>query len=1355
MGELSGIKPPHMDWHDTDLPTAFKTFKQYCQLVFNGPLNKKEEKEKATYILLWIGEEGLKIFNSFELNDEEKAKTDTIFDKFTTYLEPKLNFRIARFQLQSFRQTKDESVDAFMARCKLQAQKCRFGEVELEERLIEQLIIGTRERKVQEILLGKDEKLKLDKAMDLARTREATINDMKSLALQGVAPANDTNIDAIRQNSNPQCGKCGLHHGKKCPAYGTRCRKCRQYNHWEQVCRSKQAQDRKSRPPPPQQFEGRRPQDKTRQSKVHSVEETCSDFEELLFETINVDYTDIGIERDEAFAKIRVKLPNIDNPNAMLKVKVDTGAQGNILPLRIYRNMFPHHLDDNGLPTETKPTQTKLTAYNGTFIAQHGICSIQCSYDNRETEAEFYVTDVDGPAICGLPTSCKLKLVELHCEITQNTSKMPCPVPEINGKSGLQMLYPDRFDGIGKFEGEYHIVTDPSVPPVIHAPRKCPIHIKDDIKKELDEMISLGVIEPVTEPTDWVSSVAYSQKSNGRWRVCLDPKDLNQAVKRSHHHTPTLEEITHKFKGSTVFSKLDARHGYWSVVLDEESSYITTFNSPFGRFRFKRLPFGLCVSQDVFQQKMDFILEKCPGTIGIADDVATYGSTEAEHDANLHNLMMVARQHGLVFNLDKCKIKEPRITFFGMVYDAEGAHPDPEKVEAIKAIPEPQGAQELKSFLGIATYMAPFIPNLSTMSEPLRNLLKKDSVFQWSSSHSAAFESIKQSICQEVTLAFFDPEKETVVQVDASLRGLGSALIQEGKVIAFASRALTDTEKRYANIEREMLAVVVACEKFHSYLFGKKFTVESDHKPLEMIHLKNLTAAPPRLQRMLLRLQGYDLIIKYKPGTEMLLADPLSRLNPLPSEDTLDLHRKVCLVQFSDTKLDSLKQDTSADPELSALREIIHAGWPGKRQQVPVHLRKYWAYRDELSIENGLILKGERVIIPESQRSDIIERIHQAHQGVDKCRLRAKSCVFWPNISKDIESRVQKCEICQERQNSQAHETLEPHEVPTRPWQVLGTDLFFWNGDEYLLICDYYSKFPIIRKIPSGPATGKTVVSLTKCVLSEQGVPEVIISDNGPQYDCRSYREFSKEWGFQHTTSSPRYPQSNGFIERQVETVKLTLDKAEKSGEDLPMSMLTLRSTPIDSQLPSPAELLYQRKLKSNLPVRIGNQMPNRDQINQRLTERQEIMKYYHDRNAHDLSPLVDGQHVRVQDQNTKKWIPGTVKSKRPEPRSYEIQTESGSTLRRNRRHLRPAGTQQVEMGSREETSSGSEEYPASVFPSALESTEASHTTVMPGPISDITATPATPTKIPMETRVEPFRTRSGRAVNRPTRFAE
>ncbi|XP_015779930.1 PREDICTED: uncharacterized protein K02A2.6-like [Acropora digitifera] len=431
-------------------------------------------------------------------------------------------------------------------------------------------IIGMRERKVQEVLLGKDDILKLDKAMDIARTKEATVNDMKSLEQQGAsARPHDTNIGAVKQNSNHKCGKCGLSHGKKCLAK---------------------------------------------------------------------------------------ELPNIDHPNPVLKVKEDTGAQGNILPLRIYNNMFPDSVDENGLPTGTAPSQTKMTAYNGTQISQHGVCSIKCSFDDKETDAMFYVADVEGPAICGLPTCCQLQLVELHCAISRGSSKTSSPV--IKDKGDLQILYPDRFDGIGKFEGEYHIVTDPDVPPVVHAPRKCPIHIKDDIKKELDEMVNLGVIKPVTEPTDWVSSVAYSQKSNGQWRVCLDPKDLNRAVKRSHHHTPTLDEITHQFKGSSVFSKLDARHGYCSVVLDEESSHLTTFNSPFGRFRFTRLPFGLCVSQDIFQQKMDFILEKCPGTVGIADNIAVHGTTEEEHDSNLYNLMLVVQEHGLVFNLEKCMIKE-------------------------------------------------------------------------------------------------------------------------------------------------------------------------------------------------------------------------------------------------------------------------------------------------------------------------------------------------------------------------------------------------------------------------------------------------------------------------------------------------------------------------------------------------------------------------------------------------------------------------------------------------------------------------------------------------------------------------
>ena len=626
----------------------------------------------------------------------------------------------------------------------------------------------------------------------------------------------------------------------------------------------------------------------------------------------------------------------------------------------------------------------------------------------------------------------------------------------------------------------------------------------------------------MTEPTDWVSSIVISRRRNGKLRICLDPKDLNKAIKRCHHKTPTLEEITHKFSGSRYFSKLDAKNGYWSVLLDEESSCLTTFNSPFGRYCFLRMPFGLVMSQDVFHHKMDQILEKCPGTISIADDIAVCGETEAEHDQNLHNVMEIARQHGLVFNSDKCEIKVPQIKFFGMIYHKDGVHPDPEKVKVIKEKQSPGNKNELQEFLGIITYMSPFIPRLSEQTANLRNLLKKDTEFVWTEAHQRDFEKIKDDICRETTLTYFDSEKETVIQVDASGRGLGAVLIQNGKPIAFASKSLSETEQRYANIERELLAIVFGCERFHTYVYGKPFIVESDHKPLEMIQQKPLTAAPLRLQRMLLRLQTYDVTIKYLPGKEMLVADSLSR-SPSMGNTTIDLDLQVSLVQFTPSKLDQIKQETTKDPTLKQLKETIVAGWPDKRRDLPKQLQPYWAFRDELSVEDSLVLKGERVIIPSCLTPSILSKLHEGHQGVEKSKLRAKDCVYWVNINKDLEDTVAQCHICQQHKKSQMRETLLPHEIPTHPWQVLGTDLFQFDGDNYLVIADYYSKFPFVTKMPIH-CTAKAVVDSTTKLFAEQGIPQKVVSDNGPQFVAAQYNAFAETWAFTHITSSPHYP---------------------------------------------------------------------------------------------------------------------------------------------------------------------------------------------------------------------------------------
>ena len=259
-------------------------------------------------------------------------------------------------------------------------------------------------------------------------------------------------------------------------------------------------------------------------------------------------------------------------------------------------------------------------------------------------------------------------------------------------------------------------------------------------------------------------------------------------------------------------------------------------------------------------------MKKCPGTISIADDVGVFGKTEAEHDKHLHNLMKVARQHGLVFNIGKCEIKKTNMKFFGLEFDASGVRPDPGRMADIQRMMAPQNVSQLQEFLGIATYMSPFIPNLSQRTATLRDLVKKDAEFIWTESHNAALEATNAIVCREVTLTYFDPQAETVIQTDASSRGLVAVLIQHGKPIAFASKSLSDCEQRYANIEREILAVVFGCERFHMYVYGKSFILESDHIPLEMINLKNLAAAPQRLQRMFLRVQPYDFVLRYKPG---------------------------------------------------------------------------------------------------------------------------------------------------------------------------------------------------------------------------------------------------------------------------------------------------------------------------------------------------------------------------------------------------------------------------------------------------------------------------------------------------------
>ena len=572
----------------------------------------------------------------------------------------------------------------------------------------------------------------------------------------------------------------------------------------------------------------------------------------------------------------------------------------------------------------------------------------------------------------------------------------------------LKKLYPNSFDRLGSLKEAYNIRVDPTVKPATHARRKVPIKSKEAIDKELDYLIEEEIITEQVEPTPWVSSVTFLRKPNREVRVCLDPSNLNKAIIREHHKPMMVEEIAHELAGVTVYTKANALKAFLQIHLTHEASLLMMFNSHRGRLRFLRMPFGAKMSQDVFQLQMDAILEQCPGVIGIHDDMVIFGVDQQDHDTNLINLLNVCQKEGLVLNSKKLELQRERVTFFGAEYSTQGMHPDPKKVQEITEMTAPKDKQQLQSFLGMVNYMGTFIPNLSHHTEPLRAMLKKDNVFHWEDQQTRSFQQVKTLIAKAYTtlLRYYDRNLPVTVQVDACLRGLGACLIQQHKgkdqPIAFASKSLTDAETRYANTERELLDIVFACQRFSTYLLGRSFIAESDNKPLEMIAMKNLANVPPCLQRMLLELQRYDVTMKYQPGKEMQLADALSHC-PARASQEIKLDMRVDYIAFMKPWIEKMKDSMQRDPILAMVYQLTQQGWPHQRRHVPCLARRYWDFRDELSRDDGMLLKGPRLIIPGELQEEYLSCLHEGHLSASKVQENAKQHMYWTGIDADIE----------------------------------------------------------------------------------------------------------------------------------------------------------------------------------------------------------------------------------------------------------------------------------------------------------------------------------------------------------------
>ena len=985
----------------------------------------------------------------------------------------------------------------------------------------------------------------------------------------------------------------------------------------------------------------------------------------------------------------------VGNPQRLARFQMDTGATVNVLSEKDYCRKF------HGKIENLHKTDTTLVMFNKTETKPLG--KVNLNVVNLKTHENFKVTFLIVPGQCtpilGTMAILGMKLMSVNGDtvdmvnvITDDSDSKSSNVE--NGHSSdddriidveyddLIKEYHDVFEGLGKLPGKLHLELKENAKPVILPARNVAVAEKERVKCELDRLEKLGVIAKVEEPTEWVSWMLAVPKANGKVRICLDPGPLNDSLKRNHYRMQTLEDVLPNLNNSSVFSTADAKDGFWHVELDEESSYLTTMGTPFGKYRWLRMPFGIAPAPEEFTRRLHSALEceKLDGIESVADDVLIHGSNKCEHDNAIRRLLSKCRKIGLKLNRDKFKMNMSEVKWMGHVISSQGLKPDPEKIRAITEMPTPTSKSDVSRFLGMVNYLLRYAENLSAKAKPLRELFKSD-VFEWQSCHTESFEALKSLLTESPVLKYFDENSPVSLQCDASKDGLGACIMQNGQPVAYASRSMTTTETKYAQIEKELLSIVFGMERFHHLVYLRHVKVESDHKPLQVIFRKSLLSAPKRLQRMMLRLQNYDFTVEYKRGETMYMADTLSRAY-ISDSTSSNFERDLAYVKVLESKpicsdtMTKLRESTKNSEFLMNVIQYVTNGWPDKVNDKS--MAEYFNCRDELVVENGLLIKGDRIVIPQSEKQFILNRLHASHASCERMLKRAKELAFWPKMRVDIERFVNDCSTCAKYSRRQQKEPLISTEIPSRPWQILSCDFFHLDDADYLVTVDHYSDYFEVDRVRSLQAS--EVIPKLKCHLARHGLPEKIITDNGPPFSSEKFAELAKVYQFNHVTSSPYHSQGNGKAENAVKIAKNLIRKCKDSNSDVFLGLLELRNIPSEFEFGSPVQRLYGRRTATKVPISDKLLKPELQvNVESKLRERKVKQKEYYDKHARDRdnSSLRIGQTVRIEPVcGRKEWKEGTVVSQVPnDSRSYEVQTDT-SLIRRNRVNLKATQSQ-------------------------------------------------------------------------------
>lgn len=985
-------------------------------------------------------------------------------------------------------------------------------------------------------------------------------------------------------------------------------------------------------------------------------------------------------------AASRRRFTNVDINGVTVSLQLDSASDITIISESTWRIL--------GSPMRRETGEAASNASGGALKL---VAEVPClaSMNGKTAQCRCFISNISHLNVLGIEWFDIFGLwdVPIRSLCAQIKTSVPSSAPErvsTQTVTDIQSQFADVFaEELGtctKTEAKLHL--KPGARPVYRTKRPVPYAALEAVEAELDRLEDSGVLSKV-EFSEWAAPIVVVKKADGGIRICADfSSGLNDALETNRHPLPLPDDIFATLAGGTVFSNIDLADAYLQVAVHADSKHLLTVNTHRGLYRYNRLCFGVKASPGIFQEIMDAMLADMEGVVSYLDDVIVVGHTLAEHDRNLAAVLQRIREWGFRLRADKCRFRMKELRYLGFIIDANGRRPNPDKVAAIVKMPVPNDVSTLRAFIGMVNYYGQFLRNLTELRAPFDKLLTKDAKFVWSDDCQQSFEEVKALLQSDLLLTHFDPTQEIRVAADASSYGLGAVIFHRfadgtEKAIAHASRSMSAAERNYGQVEKEALAIVFAMKKFHKMLFGRRFYLSTDHKPLLAVFgaKKGVPAhTANRLQRWALLLLAYDFVIDHVASTKFGNADALSRLigQCTPEDEdwviaTVQLEADVQRVLVEAVRnipvtANEIAEHSKRDATLRKLASYQETGWPTLINDAT--LQKLHRRRDAITCVSGCMFYSDRVIIPFQLQSRVLKQLHEGHPGMVRMKALARSFVFWPDIDEHIETLVRTCQRCASAAKAPVKSTLASWPIPSKPWSRLHMDYAGpFQGHNFLIVVDALTKWPEVFIMAS--TTSSATIKQLRELFARFGAPECIVSDNGTQFVSAEMKAFFEAEGVLHVRSAPFHPQSNGQAERFVDTVKRALKKAEGEGSVatvLQSFLKAYRSTPLPINNSSPAKLMFGREIRTVMSL--VKEDTHVAQTGPRNTSMEQQFNQQHGAVSHTEYRPGDKVYVFAYAAQKRNWTPATIIKKKGTV-MYAVRTEDGRNWVRHTNQMR------------------------------------------------------------------------------------